>query len=222
MIDTAAASDIQIIARAKPLTGGIPVAILKAQTTTSPGGAPNAMSCGSNSGTRWHVVHTNARAEYRGLIELAAMGFRPYLPMFVHYTRPKKRGEPERSEVLPLFPRYMFVSFDPHRDQWRRIFGCRGVSRLFTTLGEKPVPIRRGVVESLQARGRAGDGVIDERAEAFPTIEAGTIYRVMDGPFAGHQGLCALSEGKRVRLMLSLLGGEREVEFTRGELEKVT
>jgi len=214
-------SDIQIISRTKPLTGTIPAAILSAQSTVSPGGAPTAIPCGSRYEPRWFVVQTNSRAEYRALIDLAGMGFRAFLPMFVKYSRPKKRGEPERSEIQPLFPRYMFVSFDPQADQWRRIFGARGVHRLFTTMGEKPVPVRRGVVEGLQAQGRAGDGVIDDRAEAFPAIEAGSLYRVMDGPFAGHQGVCALSEGKRVRLLLSLLGGEREVEFTKGELEKV-
>lgn len=213
-----AATDLQTIARTKPLTGTIPAAILTAQSTVSR--PEDAMPCGSNS-TRWHVVHTNTRAEYRALIDLAGMGFRAYLPMHMHYSRPKKLGEPTRAEVLPLFPRYMFVAFDPLRDQWRRIFSARGVAFLFTTMGEKPVPVPRGVVERIQSKGRAGDGVIDERAEAFPTVTAGETYRVLDGPFAGFEGLCALSEGKRVRLLLDMLGSKREVEFTRGELEKV-
>lgn len=212
-----AASDIELISRIKPLTGGIPVAILRAQTPAS----PTAMPCGSHSGARWFVVHTNTRAEFRGLIDLAGMGFRPYLPMFVRYSRPKKLGEQTRAEVLPLFPRYMFVSFDPTRAQWRRIFGARGIAYLIMSPGEKPVPVPRGVVERIQARGRAGDGVIDDRAEAFPTVDAGNTYRVMDGPFAGFEGACAMTDGKRVRLLLAMLGSVREVEFTRGELEKV-
>jgi transcriptional antiterminator RfaH len=32
----------------------------------------------------------------------------------------------------PLFPRYLFISFDPRRDQWRKVNGTFGVSHLVT------------------------------------------------------------------------------------------
>jgi transcription antitermination factor NusG len=211
-------SDLQIIARMKPLTGDIPGAILTAQTT-----APlNAMPCGSRSGEpRWHVLTTKHRAEYRALVEINRLGFRPYLPMFVKYSRPKKLGEQTRAEVLPLFSGYMFVAFNPFSDQWRRIFSARGVSGMFMLPGERPIPVRRGVVEAIQAKGRAGDGVIDEHAQAFSCVTAGETYRVVGGAFDAFQGICTMSDGKRAKLLLSMLGQDREVEFTKGELERV-
>ena len=212
-------SDLQIIARMKPLTGDIPHAILRAQTPVS----PNAMPCGSRSSEpRWHVLTTKHRAEYRALVEVFRLGFRAYLPMFVKYSRPKKLGEPTRAEILPLFSGYMFVQFNPNHDQWRRIFSARGVSGLFMLPGERPIPVRRGVVEAIQAKGRAGDGVIDERAKAFADITEGQTYRVVGGAFDAFQGICTMSDGKRAKLLLSMLGQDREVEFTKGELERVS
>jgi hypothetical protein len=50
--------------------------------------------------------------------------------------------------IAPVFPGYIFVSFNSERDRWRSINGKLGVGRLIATQ-RQPVRVPRGVVEAL-------------------------------------------------------------------------
>lgn len=213
-----------IIRRAKPLTGEVPAVILGAQSTASRGGVSTAMQCGCHSGDRWYVVSTPAKSEFIALLALNEAGFRAWLPMIVHRSFVKLKDEPVRESVVPMFPRYLFVSFDTNRDQWRRIFGLRGVAWLFCGANERPIPVRHGVVEAIQALGRAGDGVIDEKATPFPTNGFSPIVpdrevRILSGPLKGFSGICTMADKDRVKVMMTIFGRDGEMEFKRSHVE---
>ena len=53
-----------------------------------------------------------------------------------------------RNVIAPVFPGYIFVSFNSERDRWRSINGKLGVGRLIATQ-QQPVRVPRGVVEAL-------------------------------------------------------------------------
>jgi transcription antitermination factor NusG len=77
-------------------------------------------------------------------------------------------------------------------------------------------------VEALQARGRPGDGVIDERyvGPEFPGIAAGERVRITDGPFADLHGICRWSNQKRISLLLEVMGTFVETEMKRAMVSK--
>jgi transcriptional antiterminator RfaH len=105
-----------------------------------------------------------------------------------------------------LFPRYLFVSLDLSRDQWRPVTGTFGVSR-FITDGTRPLPVPRGFVEGMIDAVDAV-GVMDLR----PTLVCGNEVQLLDGPFAGQFGrLMHLDDAGRAQVLLQILGAEREI-----------
>lgn len=172
-----------------------------------PGWTPK--SCGSRSGPRWHCVISLGQQEHRALAEMLAQDFEAYLPLHLDRT-------PDRERIVPLFPRYLFAKFDPNWDRWRRICSTRGVYSMIWQSSERPAPLPVGVVENLIERTSARR-VVDD-----PGQRPGVVYlapgqrgRVQDGALSGMEGICTMSGSGRVKLLLSLFGGTREVEFKR-------
>lgn len=237
----------QIVARTKPLTGSVPDAILRAQSTDRHPGASDAVPCGSysapSSDLLWYCVRTYAKAEFRAVLDLSKMGFRPYCPMFMSQRQVKERGVPFRDVIEPLFPRYIFVSFDIARDQWRRVCRADGVELLMIGSNERPMPVSGAIIAAIQKEGREGDGVLDFRTKAerdrsnaaarreaasrstdvtyYPPIERDQQVKILSGPFAGFHGICAMSANDRVRLLVEIFGRSSEVEVRQAEVEAV-
>lgn len=209
--------------------------------------AIHAQGCGSYSetdGSRWYCVRTHPRQEYQALLRLAQQGFRAHLPRYVSarqiIRQPKKNGSfrdlvtgklDEKEDIIrALFPGYMFVQFDRTREQWRSVVSTIGIASLFMTSDFTPTPVARGIVERLIAKGRPGDGVIDDqyRGPDMPKqlneandITAGMAVRITSGPFADVHGICTMSWQKRNELLISALGGDVKVTVDRADIEVV-
>jgi transcription antitermination factor NusG len=251
----------EIVSRTKPLTGRLPEAIIRAQSTGRSPADWGAVPCGSYSGAgwtafdpavqpeasdshHWYCVRTHPRAEYRALLALSQLKFRPYCPTFLSQRQIREKGVPFRDVIEPLFPRYIFVAFDRHRDPWRSIFGADGVEWLMIAANEKPMAVPSAVIEALRGQGRAGDGVIDmrthterQRSEAYarrdataamsisvtyyPPIEVDRTVKILSGPFAGFHGICTMSAADRVRLLVDIFGRSSSVEVKQAEVEAV-
>jgi transcriptional antiterminator RfaH len=155
---------------------------------------------------RWYIVHTQPNGEERARHNLERQGFGVYLPKYLKHRRHARRIEHVRR---PLFPRYLFVRFDPETAQWRSINGTFGVAHLVSN-GNEPVPVPDKIVEAIQARHDDDELVV---LHAPDTFEPGQKLEIVEGPFAWHTGLFQrLSDNERVVLLLDLLG--RKVTVT--------
>jgi transcription elongation factor/antiterminator RfaH len=149
-------------------------------------------------GERWFAVNTQPLAEARAQRNLENQGFRTFMP-----RRRKTLRHARKLTMIeaPLFPRYLFVAFDPQRDQWRRINSTFGVSRLIMR-GEAPHPVPNGVTEALIALTVDG-GIVDLAAQ----LQEGSPVRVMAGPFADRLAMLEqLDDSGRARILLDILG----------------
>lgn len=154
-------------------------------------------------GRRWYVVQSQPHKELRAGMNLENQGFRSFLPRLRKTTRHARRTS---TLLAPLFPRYLFVSLDLGRDRWRSVYGTFGVSRLVTS-GAWPTPVPPGLVEELVAVAERC-GAIDLRDALTP----GDRVRFLTGPFADMIGrLVHLDDAGRARVLLEMLGSEREV-----------
>lgn len=172
------------------------------------------MSCGSRSGARWFCAWTAPSQEFRAYTELTAQGFEVCLPLHLH--RPV--GHPERERIVPLFVRYLFIRFDPAETQWRRIYGTRGIAGIISAAPERPTPLPAGAVEGLIARMSARRVVDDPGlAEAAQYFTPGD--RVRSRAMPELAGVCKLSDGERVSVLLSMFGRPVTAEFKASELE---
>ncbi len=103
----------------------------------------------------WYAVYTQPRNEERAHEHLARQGFEVFLPRYL-----KRRSHARRVTVAPapLFPRYLFVSFDASQQRWRAIRSTRGVIDLVSN-GDTPVPVPEAVINEIERR-RDADGFV--------------------------------------------------------------
>ncbi|HID55290.1 TPA: hypothetical protein EYP37_02085 [Candidatus Poribacteria bacterium] len=153
---------------------------------------------------RWFVVYTKPRKERWAEDNINRIGFETFLPRY-------ERGGVEK----PLFPRYLFVRFDPDSDpSWPSIRYARGVVRI-VSFGENgtPTPVPEAVIEEIKSR-QDDRGLI--RLGRLPSDpKEGDRVRIADGPFKGLEGIFAedLKDGERVIVLLSLMGRQVKVDI---------
>jgi transcriptional antiterminator RfaH len=160
--------------------------------------APGPVSLGRADAARWFVVRTQPHGEARAITNLIRQGFNTFNPCI---RRTVRHARKETTVLSPLFPSYVFVRFDPTRDQWRCINGTFGVIGLITN-GEFPSAVPDGVIAALEAR-IADDGSFDWA----PALHVGDRVRITDGPFTDLLGTLEHLDGSgRVRVLLELMG----------------
>jgi len=152
---------------------------------------------------RWYVVQSKPRREIYAGENLVNQGFRIFLPRMRKTVRHARRT---RRVECALFPRYLFVALDLSRHRWRSVTGTFGVSHIVTD-GLRPLAAPRGLVEGMiDAADEAG--IIDLTG----TLRCGQGVQLLDGPFAGQIGqLLELGDGGRAKVLLQILGAEREI-----------
>ena len=176
-------------------------------------------------GAAWHVVMTNVKCEFRAKMGLEAKGFTVYLPV-----EKVKRRHARRTTVslLPLFRRYLFVAFDPDRDEWfSPIKLTDGVEDMlcypkFATdapdVAWMPLRVPAGEIEALKRREAAGDFDYTNAACAFTP---GQSVRIADaGAMTGLNAIVhSTPPNKRVEILLSVLGRQTIVKLEANQLE---
>jgi transcription elongation factor/antiterminator RfaH len=156
---------------------------------------------------RWFVACSRPHAEKRASAHLRNQNFQCFLPL---HEKTIRHARQFRLVQAPLFPRYLFVKLDLERDRWRSVLGTQGVSNLIME-GERPKPIRPGVVETLLAAADQA-GLIGRP----PELRIGAAVRLQTGPLAGLVGeLLTLDDNGRVSVLMSLLGSPTIVRSTR-------
>ena len=148
--------------------------------------------CGSRSGIRWHCAWTKQGREQQAATSIAAAGFQAYLPMHLNVRAYS------RSEIVPLFARYVFCRFDPDIDAWGCISNLRGVCGLIRHGCDKPTTLPDAAILELQAR-TSVRGVVDDPGET-PWEGVGAGYRPI------WQDMAGLDAGSRQRLLIRLFG----------------
>jgi transcription elongation factor/antiterminator RfaH len=151
-------------------------------------------------GERWYVATTLPRKEGLAAANLRNQNYRGFLPLHVVTRRHARKF---RTELVPLFPRYMFVILDIDRHRWRSVNGTLGVQRLIMD-GDRPVAVVPGIVETLIASSDQR-GVLVYKSDE---LVVGDRIQLLAGPFAGALGILQRLDGNgRVQLLLDLLGG---------------
>ena len=156
---------------------------------------------------------TKARQEQIARINLERQNYNVYLPL----TRDRAKFRlSEVAPVTPLFPRYLFVDMDPDHSSVgpiRSTVGGCGLVRFGTALA----PVPSGLVEALQTgEAQRWNPVVDPLVPGQPV-------RVVEGPFAGMNGLfSALAGRERVVVLMEWLGGTRRLELPARAMESAT
>lgn len=146
----------------------------------------------------WYLVHTKPRQEQCALKNLEQQGYQCYLP-----TLP---SEKLRQSILtvadePLFPRYLFIKFAQTQcvKSWAPIRSTRGVSRL-VSFGPEPARVDDALIERLRSQ------EVEANGQPRRLFNPGERVRLMEGAFAGIEGIYQMADGeRRVMVLIELL-----------------
>lgn len=166
---------------------------------------PRHKPSGSRSDAPWLCVYTKPQAEIEALQHLRRQGFPVYLPLFLSDKR-----------IEPLFARYLFAQ--PSNGSWSAIVSTRGVASVLRKPDGSAREVPRLAVERLL-------GLCEINLVIYPPvpiqIDPGTALRVTTTAFAELTGICSRTRDDRVWILMKIMGADREVEFTRAQVELI-
>lgn len=163
---------------------------------------------------RWYAAMTQPLREILALEHIVRQGFQAFCPL---ERVQRHHARKVISTTAPVFRNYVFVRLDPLRARWRSINGTRGV-RSMVASGDSPLPVKRGVVETLLAS-TDDDGIL----KFVDPLQPGMTVRLRSGPLAEQLGVIERLDGKcRLTLLMDFLGGPVRTAVTRDMLQKVS
>jgi transcription antitermination factor NusG len=145
---------------------------------------------------RWYVAATQPGKEALAAHHLVRQGYEVFSPL-----RPRTVRHARRTATLlaPVFPGYLFVSFDRSASAWRSINGTLGVRHVIAA-ADCPLPLPQGFVEGLAQ-------LTDERGVLCRAndLKVGGRVQLLCGPFAERIGTLQDLDAKgRVAVLLDL------------------
>jgi transcriptional antiterminator RfaH len=155
---------------------------------------------------RWYVVHTKPLGEETARLNLERQGYDVYFPRLQQPARRRSRAR----QIVPLFPRYLFLHFEEGQQSLAPVRSTLGVTAV-VRFGVRYAIVPDEIITGLQLRADPVSGL--HHAIESPALVPNTPVTVIGGPFESLEGLFARSEGSdRVLILLKLLGHEARVQ----------
>jgi len=167
----------------------------------------------THNSTSWYVIQTKPGNEHRVETNLSNQGIEVFLPMLESFQYSSGKMI---QRIKSLFPNYVFATLDIHLHYYK-VKWTRGVHKILGNEGE-PLPVSERVIQAI--RDRMGENPYVTLDEG---LEEGTPVQFTSGPFKDLLGVFdrRMSEGKRVRVLLSLIGVDVPVQVSRYQIRKV-
>ena len=162
---------------------------------------------------QWYVIQTKPGNEHRVETNLSNQGIEVFLPMLESFQYSSGKMI---QRIKSLFPSYVFATLDINL-HYCKVKWTRGVHKILGN-GSGPLPVSEKVVRTI--KDRMGENHYVKLDEG---LEEGTLVQFTSGPFKDLLGVFdrRMSEGKRVRVLLSLIGVDVPVQVSRYQIRKV-
>jgi transcriptional antiterminator RfaH len=166
---------------------------------------------------QWYAVYCQAGKERTARDQLINQNFDVYLPEFKKIVHHARRVIEKKS---PLFPRYLFASFDKTNDAWRSINSTRGVIGLVKAGNGIPQSIHKSTINNLKTS-EDESGLVS--LAALELFDVGQNVRILEGAFAGHiASYQKLTDDQRVEILLHFLTKDVRLQVSAHAIEKTT
>ena len=162
---------------------------------------------------QWYVIHTKPANEHRVETNLSNQEIETFLPLLESHQY--FDGRPLQ-KIKPLLPNYLFAKLDIDLHYYK-VKWTRGVNKILGS-GSGPLPISEKVIQTIKERmGKNNFVNLDEG------LEEGTVVQFTSGPFKDLMGVFdkKMSDGKRVKVLLDLIGVDVPVQVSKYQIKKV-
>jgi len=153
----------------------------------------------------WYAVQTRPRQETIAELNLEHQGYHTYLPKIL--LRKRRRDKWTRV-VEPLFPRYLFIHVDPNQQSLSPVRSTLGVAAL-VRFGHLLRPVPDPIIDYIKQQEFDGTGL---RTDDTCPHKPGDEVQILEGPFAGLNGIFQTATGEeRALVLLDLLGRQNPI-----------
>jgi transcription elongation factor/antiterminator RfaH len=167
---------------------------------------------GLSSSRSWYVAATYPQKEHVAALHLERQGFMSFVPRFQRVRRHARKVD---VVLAPLFPGYLFVSFDIDAEPWHTIRSTFGIRHLVGTNRSRPQSVSQNVIDLLKSR--VETGFINK---TLYDLKPGDEVRVVQGPFAEHIAKVeSLPARDRVNLLFHILGTDKSIQLPLSYIE---
>ena len=152
----------------------------------------------------WFILQFKSNSHHLAAKNLNRQGFETFLPLHDTTSRRLSRFV---STSKPLFPGYMFISFDRAKSKWHKINNTYGVSRL-VAFNDSHKPIPTTFIEDLKRR-------CDLSGKLLPIKEfkEGDQVKILKGPFANFIATIEKYEtDQRIWILMDLMGRKSKIQ----------
>jgi transcriptional antiterminator RfaH len=160
----------------------------------------------------WFILQFKPNSHNQATKNLTQQGFKTFLPLHDITSRKASRFV---TTTQPLFPGYMFITFDRAESKWHKINNTYGVSRLVTFNSIlKPIPTT--FVKNLMKR-------YDPSGKLLPIkkLEKGDQVKVLKGPFSNFIATVETYEtDQRIWILLELMGRKTKIQTSSNALQQ--
>lgn len=166
-----------------------------------------------NKAHQWYLVFTKVKSERKAKENLARQGYTTYLPM----TQKKVRRKGKYVHVTePFFPRYLFIKLNTETDNWGPIRSTVGVACI-VRFGCMPAVVPDELITAFKQQ---EDVLGLQHNQVEKSWHPGDKIVVLDGPFAGYQGIFQEAKSaERVAILLEIVGRNTQVTLSMHDLK---
>ena len=159
----------------------------------------------------WFILQFKPNAHHKAQKNLNQQGFETFLPLEDITSRKASRFI---NTVQPLFPGYMFITFNRAGSGWHKINNTYGVSRLVTfnsILKSVPTSFICDLIDRCDVSGKLHPAM---------QLKEGDQVKVLNGPFTNFIATVETLEAeKRIRILMDLLGRKTKIKTVMNNLQ---
>jgi transcription antitermination factor NusG len=152
--------------------------------------------CEDRPSPRWYALYTRSHGEQLVSEQLAAKGFRPFLPKIDAWSR---RAGKRHLISVPMFPGYLFLRHALDKRSYIEVKKARGLVRILGESWDKPSTIPDAEIEAIQATLKASVPVM-----SHPYLREGQRVRITQGSLRGVEDILIQSKPTKGLLILSV------------------
>lgn len=180
---------------------------------------------------RWYCVRTFIGQDLTADIATRVAGYEVFAPTL---WKPPTLTTRDRNgivrpalpaRIVPLFLSYFFSKFRRADAHWTEILHLPGVRNIISSTPGHPIAVPDHVIDAIRAplHPNGCDYRLQSPAKAAP-IAKGVRVRVTSGPMADAMeqdliGICEMSDGKRVKVLLQIMGRAVSVSMAQSVVE---
>jgi transcriptional antiterminator RfaH len=164
-------------------------------------------------GVFWFLAQLKPNSAKIAEKNLKRQGFNTFLPL-VEETR--QHNKQFINSIRPLFPGYIFVSFDVKKCPWYAINSTYGIIRL-VTFDKKPCAVPTDVVTQLMQHFGPKDKIFSSKA-----LMPGDQVKLTNGPFVNFlANIEKVTPNERAWVLMDLMGAQVRIEISTNEMQSM-